>query len=441
MSNLEDRLRDNADSNVIPMHMPGHKRNTDFVPSYLREDITEIDGFDNLHAPSGVLKDIESDAASVWHASSCVMSVNGATALILSALMAASVRGKILIAGNCHVSVWHALELIDSPFSVVYPGASSAFPFCLDISTQKISKMLDDDPEIKTVVITSPTYEGVVSDIDAIAGMAHERGVAVIVDEAHGAHLGLDPYFPASSKADAVIKSIHKTLHAPTQTALLLTYGNMISDRLIRHYMDIFETTSPSYILMEGIARVVNDLKADASIVSPWVSALIKCREALGGLRHLKLFSYPGADMSKLVILTEGVMDGNELAGELRRRHIETEASFKTHVIAMTGIGDTDGSLKVFAQALMDIDEGLEGTVTEEFDYVLPASGPEMLMSVRDAARAASILTNAEDSIGKISADYCFKYPPGIPLLIPGQKITEDRLALLGADSVKVVCS
>ena len=107
----------------------------------------------------------------------------------------------------------------------------------------------------------------------------------------------------------------------------------------------------------------------------------------------------------------------------------------------MTGIGDTEESLMVFAQALMDIDEGLEGTVTEEFDCVLPSSGLELIMSVQNAVCAASVLMKAEDSIGKISADYCFKYPPGIPLLIPGQKITEDRLALLGADSVKVVCS
>ena len=188
MSRLEDNLRNNADSGVIPMHMPGHKRNTDFVPSYLREDITEIDGFDNLHAPTGVLKDIETDAASIWGASSCVMSVNGATALLLSALMAASSRGKILIASNCHVAVWHALELIDAPFAVINPSSSPELPFCLDVSPDMIASVLDEDPSIKSVVITTPTYEGVVSDVASIVSVAHSRDVAVIVDEAHGAH-------------------------------------------------------------------------------------------------------------------------------------------------------------------------------------------------------------------------------------------------------------
>lgn len=441
MSRLEDNLRNNADSGVIPMHMPGHKRNTDFVPSYLRDDITEIDGFDNLHAPAGVLKDIETDAASIWGASSAVMSVNGATALLLSALMAASSRGKILIASNCHVAVWHALELIDAPFAVINPSTSPELPFCLDISPDMIAMKLDDDPEIKTVVITTPTYEGVVSDVDAIVSVAHSRDVAVIVDEAHGAHLGLDPYFPAASKADVVVKSIHKTLHAPTQTALLLTYGDLIGDDLIRHYMDVFESSSPSYILMEGIARVVSDLKADATITSSWVSALKKCRETLGGLNHLKLFSFPGADPSKLVILTEGVMNGKELADVLRTKKIEVEASFETHVIAMTGIGDVDAGLELFAQALLDVDAELTGAVSAVCRCALPASPLVLDMPMRKAVQSPSELVKSSESVGRTSASYCFKYPPGIPLLVPGQQITADRLELLGVDAVKVVCS
>lgn len=441
MSRLEDNLRNNADSGVIPMHMPGHKRNTDFVPSYLREDITEIDGFDNLHAPTGVLKDIETDAASIWGASSCVMSVNGATALLLSALMAASSRGKILIASNCHVAVWHALELIDAPFAVINPSSSPELPFCLDVSPDMIASVLDEDPSIKTVVITTPTYEGVVSDVASIVSVAHSRDVAVIVDEAHGAHLGLNPYFPATSKADVVVKSIHKTLHAPTQTALLLTYGDLIGDELIRHYMDVFESSSPSYILMEGIARVVSDLNADAAITSSWVSALKKCRETLGGLNHLKLFSFPGADPSKLVILTEGVMNGKELADVLRSKKIEVEASFETHVIAMTGIGDVDAGLELFAQALLDVDAGLTGTVSSVYRCALPASPLVLDMPMKKAVQAPSEVVKASESVGRTSASYCFKYPPGIPLLVPGQQITADRLELLGVDAVKVVCS
>ena len=441
MSKLEEQLQSNADSGIIPMHMPGHKRNAGLVPTYLRDDITEIDGFDNLHAPSGVLKDIESDAASIWGADECVMSVNGATALILSALMAASARGKILIASNCHVSVWHALELIDKPFIVLDPAVSCKFPFCLGVSAESVVAALDSDPDVRTVVITSPTYEGVVSDIDGIVEASHSRDVAVIVDEAHGAHLGLDPYFPASSRADVVIKSIHKTLHAPTQTALLLTYSELVAPSLIRHYMDIFESSSPSYILMEGIARVVNDLKSNPAVASSWVSALKECRDTLGGLNHLKLFSYPGADPSKLVILTGGVIDGCELTEVLRHRKIEAEASFPTHVIAMTGIGDTSESLELFAQALLKIDAELDGEVTNEFACALPSGALILDMPITDAVRARSEEVTCPESVGRVSASYCFKYPPGIPILIPGQRITEDRLELLGASTVKVVCS
>ena len=440
MSNLEDRLREYSQSGVTPMHMPGHKRNTAFVPPYLSEDITEISGFDNLHDPRGLIKDIGTDAAGIWNADSALLSVNGATALILSAIMAADARGKILIASNCHISVWHALELTDNEFAVINPQTDPKYPFCLQIDPSKVDEMLAADPDIKTVVITSPTYEGVASDIEAITSVAHTHGTAVIVDEAHGAHLGLDPYFPSSSHADVVIKSIHKTLHAPTQTALLLTYGSMIEPELIRHYMDIFETSSPSYILMEGIARVVHDLKTTPGITSAWVTALKECRGELNNMQHLKLFSFHGADPSKITVLTEGVINGNTLAEMLRNRKIEVEASFDTHLIAMTGIGDTGESLTHFAKVLKEIDAELTGTVTEDNASSLPSSPLELAMPIKDAVRAASILTKAEEAEGKISASYCFKYPPGIPVLIPGQRITADRLRLLGISEVKTVC-
>lgn len=423
------------------MHMPGHKGNPALVPQYYTDDITEIEGFDNLHDPSGVLRKLEEDAARIWDAKEAVVSVNGATAPILSSVMAASKRGKILVASNCHISVWHALELSGVPFTVIDPMTDPAFPFCLSIDPSEVASILENDPSIKTVLITSPTYEGVVSDIRAIYGITQSHGALLIVDEAHGAHLGLNGFFPPTSVADIVIKSIHKTLHAPTQTALLLSYSEEADMHLIRHYMDFFESSSPSYLLMSGVCRVVDDITKNPGITEPWVKALTICREMLkDGLNHLSLFDYPSVDPSKIVILTGGVISGIRLASILREEGIETEAAFETHLIAMTGIGDTDATLIRLKDALLKIDLGLEGHVDLSFPSVITHEKAQYALSIKDAVLSECTTINANQSAGRISASYSFKYPPGIPVLIPGQVITEDLIPLIPYKMLKVVC-
>lgn len=439
MTRLEDELKSYTSSGITPMHMPGHKRNPGLVPSYLQNDITEIPGFDDLHAPSGILKALEIDTASVWHARSAILSVNGATAPILSSIMAASSRGKILIASNCHISVWHALELSGCGYRLVDPVSDSSFPFFLKVDPESVKQALDSDRDIRSVIITSPTYEGVVSDIPSIYKICKDHGAALIVDESHGAHLGLNDYFPNTSEADVVVKSIHKTLHAPTQTAVLLTYSDVIREDLIRHYMDVFESSSPSYILMSGISRVISDLKSKPEITTPWVKALSECRNKLvNELKHVKLFEGEGADPGKLVILTGGVTDGTSLAKLLKIKGIETEASFGTHLIAMTGIGDTEATLSKFSQALISIDKELEGSVGSFEDFT-PHHDPDIVMPISRAVSSDYEELSKDKCIGKVSASYCYKYPPGIPVLIPGQRITEELTKLISQDILKVI--
>jgi len=431
MTNLDGKLKNYVASGVTPMHMPGHKRNPEFINPGFECDITEIDGFDNLHNAKGVIRDIEQDAAKLWGAKDAVISVNGATALILSVVCAASVRenSKLLIASNCHLSVWHALELTGVPFVTVNPTADKSAPFFLDITADAIKEKLDEDPQIRAIVLTSPTYEGIVSDTAAIYDIASEKGVLLIIDESHGAHFGLNEAFPGTAKADVVIKSCHKTLHTPTQTAILLGLTDKADMELIRHYMDIFETSSPSYVLMAGISRAINDLNSDPDLTQTWTCALMACRKRLGQeLKHLRLFENEHAEPSKLVILTGGVTDGNELASRLRDNKIEIEAAFKTHIIAMTGIGDTEESLTKFADALIDIDKPLTGEVAGNFEFAIPTDETQMAMPISTAVTGAKETVPLSAAEGKISAGYIFNYPPGIPILIPGQKITKVRL-------------
>ncbi len=429
---LIQKLHDLRVSNTLPMHMPGHKRNPTSAPYGIpySSDITEIDGFDNLHSPEGVIRGIELKAASLWAADDAFISVNGATALIQSAILSSTVRGdKILIASNCHISVWHALEIGGLKPVIAEPGTKEEYPFVLQIDPETIRTALRKDPDIRAVVITSPTYEGIMSDTAAIHKITSDAGVILIVDEAHGAHLGVkdQTLFPASASGDIVIKSVHKTLNAPTQTAVMLIRGDRADKRLIRHYLSINESTSPSYLLMAGLEHALNTADTDSLYKNARAG-----RDSLGKLEHLKLFACDGYDISKFVILTEGYISGFDLADLLRKEFlIEIEAAFPTYIIAMTGTGDTAASIKRFTDAILAIDSSLSERIYAAGTSELKPVPRRSKLPVEKAVKSPSVSVTFDEAAGAVSAEYLFAYPPGIPLLIPGQEITEELIGII----------
>ncbi len=227
---LLERLSTYAASDVYPFHMPGHKRQVKMgitsVPNPFSVDITEIDGFDNLHHAEDILKESMNSAAAVYESDRSWYLVNGSTCGILAAIAAAVKPGeKILMARNSHKSAYHAVILNQLEPVYLYPEEVPEFQIPGGIEPEQERALLEH-PEIRAVFVTSPTYEGIVSDIQGIAATAHRHGAALIVDEAHGAHLpfGDGNYFPDGALqegADLVIQSLHKTLPSLTQTAIL----------------------------------------------------------------------------------------------------------------------------------------------------------------------------------------------------------------------------
>ena len=228
---LEQKLNELEQSDIYPFHMPGHKRA--FLPfaNPYAIDITEIEGFDNLHHATGILQEAQQKAADLYGAKKTYYLVNGSTCGLLAAISAAVPRGeKILMARNCHKAVYHAMYLRQLVPVYLYPE-DTAYGIQGQVTPQMVRKQLKQTPDIRAVVITSPTYDGVVSDIKNIADTVHAYGIPLIVDEAHGAHFGFSQEFPENATrlgADAVIMSVHKTLPAFTQTALL----HLCSDRI-----------------------------------------------------------------------------------------------------------------------------------------------------------------------------------------------------------------
>ena len=295
MENMDilTKLEEYSKAGYVPMHMPGGKRNTEYASTSVL-DITEIDGFDNMHNAEGIIKNASCRAAKLYGADKTLMLVNGSTAGILSAICGATKRkGKIIVARNCHVSVYNALIMAQLEPVYVIPEVDNDTGIYSGVSLEQIRKCFENNRDAQAVIITSPTYEGVVSEVREIASYLHEKGIPLIVDEAHGAHFKFSEEFPESAVkagADIVINSIHKTLPALTQTALLHISGNYVDYDKVERFWNIYQTTSPSYILMASIDRCMRIIEEQGNyIFKDYISKLKNLRENIAKLNNIRL--------------------------------------------------------------------------------------------------------------------------------------------------------
>ena len=480
---LLERLTEYAGSDAYPFHMPGHKRREipDGIPGGFPDpygiDITEINGFDNLHHAEGILKDAMDEAAAIYGADRSWYLVNGSTCGILSAVFATTENGgKILTARNCHKAVYHAICLNRLEAEYLYPEEITEFGINGGIRAEDVRKALEKDAmrcagnsgdvrgkitKIQAVLITSPTYEGVVSDIRAIADAAHEYGIPLIVDEAHGAHLEYADQchsFPKSALeygADIVIQSLHKTLPCFTQTAILHVKGKLVDQDRISRYLSMFQTSSPSYLFMAGMERCIRYMDGDGrNEMVRYEERLEHFMKRMEGLQVLEVLDWEicrkyrtvaGWDPSKIVVSTMRAEDfhGEELAETLRRKyHLEMEMTAPEYVIAMTSLMDTEEGFERLGTALLEIDGALRHCVESEQQKEKgeskgkkrcetpeatesKVSHPIRRMLICEAMDADTERTALQDTVGKVSAEFVYLYPPGIPIITPGEVFTD----------------
>lgn len=440
METLYSRLEKYGDSDFYGMHMPGHKRNRELIRNRIpyELDITEIDGFDDLHHADGILKEAEARAARLYQADQTHFLVNGSTVGILSAILGSTKKGdKILVARNCHKSVYHGIYLNELEPVYLYPTYEKS-GINGEISSEEVEEILAREQGIKVVMIVSPTYDGVVSDVRAIARIAHQYGIPLIVDEAHGAHFGFHPYFPKNANmqgADVVIHSVHKTLPALTQTALIHLNGTIANRRKIERYLHMLQSSSPSYLLMASIDLCMEFLeKRGQQAFEIYVQELEKVRKRLERLKRLKLIRTKQYDRSKLVVsVKESQIASRELSKILREKyHLEMEMTAGDYILAMTSVGDTKEGLERFAAALESIDADLREKEQVKNIGSLPRT-ELCLKSSEIIDRTDGVSVIWEESGGQISMEYAYLYPPGIPLIVPGEKVTEEVISYLQA--------
>lgn len=444
---LFDQLAAYAAGDVCPMHMPGHKRKALGGPLPLELDITEITGFDNLHEARGVLRQGMDRAARLWGSRRAYYLINGSSGGILAGIAAAAAPGsRVILARGCHKSVYHALELNGLRPVYLAPAADAAFGVAGSVQPAQVAAALDNWPDAKLVILTSPTYEGVVSDIAAIARLCHRRGIPLLVDEAHGAHLGFDSAFPAgavSCGADIVVQSLHKTLPSPTQTALLHLCSDLVpADRLERQ-LAVFQTSSPSYLLMGGIDFCLRMVEQEGpALFAAYAKRLAAFDETIRSLARLRVLCH-GADSpanhpaffafdpGKLVISTRYAgRTGGWLKDRLREEYgIELEMAMGDYALAMTSICDEDRDLDRLARALLAVDQELEAAPCPPAEPPLPL--PEVALAPAAARQQETELCSLARAEGRLAGEMVWAYPPGVPLLVPGEKIGAAQLATL----------
>lgn len=432
-----------GESDVYPFHMPGHKRRVLPFPNPYTIDITEIDGFDNLHHAGGLIREAEERAAKLYGADRSYYLVNGSTCGLLAAICAAARRGdKVLAARNCHKAVYHAVSMQGLSVEFLYPAITRG-DLQGQITAAQVEEALTKHPDIAVVILTSPTYEGIVSDVAAIAACCHAHGAALIVDEAHGAHFGFGAGFPENAVrlgADAVIMSLHKTLPSFTQTALLHCNGGRIDTERVARYLGVYETSSPSYLFMAGMDACIDLIREQgAELFAQYRRRLDAFYRDTADLTQLHVMRREDLckeeaydwDDSKLMIYA-GTMGGEALHQELLGHyHLQMEMVSADYVLGMTSLMDTDEGMRRLVTALHEIDEknrkpDLGGEVPEAgFTARMYRENPRR-MQIYQALDLPYREVPFDEAVGKMAADYVYLYPPGIPLIVPGEIITEE---------------
>lgn len=471
---LYRQLNEYSQTDHYPFHMPGHKRQKDsgVLADIYRLDITEIDGFDNLHDATGILKDAQERASCLYGAEETHFLVNGSTGGLLSAIAAVgreevvtaadektgskshgltdlytSAKRILLIARNCHKAVYHAAYLNRMPVRYLYPDTIEEYDLAGRIEPETVRREImlvlwerNLHPEraaavIAGIVITSPTYDGICSDIRAIAQIAHTYGIPLIVDEAHGAHLGFHEAFPESAVragADLVIQSTHKTLPAPTQTALLHCNGALIDRERLHRYLAIYQTSSPSYLLMAGIDEALRIVKDEGTKRLERLYTM-RCfvEEALKECHYVRLCR--DTEPSKLVISVKNTtMNGRQLYDCLRENyHLQLEMASGTYALAMLSMMDTEEGIRRLTDALQEIDRTLSAKEAPDFMIWSKDSRPERVYPLYEAFMQKGRRISWKDAAGEVTADFVNLYPPGIPVLVPGERIGKATILLV----------
>ncbi|WP_099191028.1 aminotransferase class I/II-fold pyridoxal phosphate-dependent enzyme [Tepidibacter mesophilus] len=434
-----NKLNDIKNSNIISFHVPGHKNGkifdrlgySDFKNNIVNIDTTEIQGTDNLHSPEEIIKESQEIASNLFKSDYTFFLVNGTTCGIQASIMAVcSLKEKIIVNRNCHQSVINTCILGDIEPIYVNPDIDKDSGISLEVKLEDIKRLVEEDKGIKAVLITSPTYYGINTDIKSISEYLHKKNKILIVDEAHGSHIGLSKRLGVSATeqgADISIQSTHKTLPSFTQSSMLHVKSDRVDITRLKSFLKIIQSSSPSYMLMASIEMALQIYrKHGKELMEELIDNIDETKNYIRNLKNISLYEYKNKDITKMYIITKNLnKSGYEVEDILRQKYnIQVELSNLYGVLLICTIGNDKGDFEKLRQALGYIDNEIGDKNLVEVDY--PKCIPKKELNPREAFYSNKKSIPVEDSIGKICAEYIIPYPPGISLLSPGEIITKE---------------
>ncbi len=505
MHSLKQIIDEHINNDIYPFHMPGHKQNYRFFEKdILKYDLTEFGYLDNLNDPKEAILQLNLKLATLFSSYKSFVLVNGSTSGIISAISSICSNGDTIIASrNSHKSFFSAVHINGCNTVYTYP---KVLPngIVTGVCPLHIDKLLTNNPTAKCVFITSPTYEGIVSDVDTIASVVHKHNKILIVDEAHGAHLNLHKYFPNSANcnnADIVIQSLHKTLPTLTQTSIIHVNSNRVDLNSLKKYMYMLQTSSPSYLFLYALDTLVDNINNNYNFFNSYISKLSNFRKKFNQLvgvhekitlldfndnkNNLNIHSY---DKSKLTFILNCNLHGKDIELILRNEfNLQIEFSSINYFLAMTSVCDTQEGFDLLINALVIINErihykkftpipsisesldSLDSSIlnqkkTENNSDVFSSKHSPALIHLDESKNISTNVNNfrgipslihldesknistnvnifhgiptlihLDDTLNKnyICSDFITPYPPGIPIIVPNEIITNDLISLI----------
>lgn len=443
-----DALLKHRQQASISFHVPGHKNGTVFHPKgveifqpLLSIDATEITGLDDLHAPEGSILQAEELLADLYHAQSSFFLVNGSTAGNLAMILSACEDGRVvLVQRNCHKSIMNALKLANAQPVFLEPEYDKEWNLAGGVTFDVVRQALEMYPEARALVLTYPNYYGQTYDIEPLIAAAHERSIPVLVDEAHGPHFVLGDPFPPSALslgADIVVQSAHKTLPAMTMGSYLHTNSKLIRIEKVKHYLQVFQSSSPSYPIMASLDLARCYLATyDPHDLNFLQKKIASFKVQLSGMPFIKVMADNKChDPLKIVIRSTKGLSGFELQKRLEEAGIYSELADVHNILLVLPLLKKD-QMTWLDEAASKVKAALEGVkgqrVTDNSTYEAnnKVISPLML-TYKEMELLPSTPISLERAVGKVAAETIIPYPPGIPLLLEGEEISANRLTLI----------